>query len=340
MNKQSKQNTKRHLGMVILLGMLISGCENQENVDDGHHDGSIFLKASLAEFYFGTRDVGSSATQVIDLINQSADQYTISNIGIIGASADQFTVDYDQSGTKLEPGERLNVELTFAPTSTGRKYSSLEVDHSMVKRASTKKSQLEQEFYRAKEFESRQEYDESLDSYRNYLAGDPVTDNKRKASIKVPVLQESANYGTENDFRLYTSALDDRETSDLNIALSKLQSLVENQPDSYLADDALYMQGYIQLMDRLEYSAAYNTMQELRQKFPDSSYYDTALYVEAIALKEMGELESAKAKFEELRSRHTGLSLELFNIEWPKDNYVSRLWFDRSNQGLTDLAQG
>ncbi len=325
--------------MTLGLSLTLQACESGSGTDDdGENDGTSYLKVSVSEFYFGTRDVGSSATQSIKLTNQSADNYPIDGIEVSGTSSSEFKSSYTGGLKTLEPGEVLKVDLTFSPTSSGRKYSTLDIEHGIIVKASNKQNQAEQHYYKAKSLEDHQEYDESLITYQDYIASDPITDNKRRANIKVPILTESASHGTNDDLRLYTTALDDRETSDIDTAMKKLDQLSSKQPDSYLADDALYMRGYIQLMDRLNYRAAYNIMNDLRSKYPDSSYYDTALYVEAIALKELGQNQDAKNKFLELRQRHTGMTLELFNMEWPKDNYVSRLWFDRSSQGLAELS--
>ncbi len=326
--------------LLAVITVLLTGCDKSEDTSGGGNSGKSYLSVSLAEFYFGTRDVGSSATQSIVLTNQSADLYPIDNINVSGVSAAEFKTSYVGSSTTLNPGETLQVDLTFEPTSTGRKYSSLDINHSIIVKSSDQKNELEQSYYRGKALESNRKYDDSLNEYQNYLAGDPVTDNKRRANIKVPVLTESATHGTDDDFRQYTAALDDRDANESDVAISRLDNLVKNNPDSYLADDALYMRGYIQLMDSFEYIEAYNSMQALRASYPGSSYYDTALYVEAIAQKELGNENLARDIFEQLRDRHIGMSIEIFNLQWPKDNYVSRLWFDRSNQGLEELRKG
>ena len=341
MNNYSSKFNVKSLTIAVIAAIGLQACAGGTGAggsDSPKGTDDTYLNVSVSEFYFGTRNIGSSDTQTIKLTNQSGDLYPINAINISGASAAEFISSYSGGGTTLKPGESIKIDLTFAPISTGRKHSSLDIDHGVIKQVTHAQNVHEQNYYRAKKLEQRQEYSSSLTGYQEYLSGKPVTDNKRRASIKVPVLSESERHADKEVLRLYTQALDLRESSDLQLAVVSLEKLVSSEPNSYLADDALYMQGYIQLMDTLDYNAALNTMNTLRSSYPDSSYYDTALYVEAIALKEMGETEAAREKFQLLRKRHTGLSFEMFELKWPKDNYVSRLWFDRSTQGLDSLT--
>jgi TolA-binding protein len=330
-------NAKPALLALSIAMLLLQGCEGGSS--GSANTGESFLAVSQADLYFGTRDVGSSSTQTIVLSNQSADDYPIQSVQLSGESIDEFTTNYTPDSIILKPGEMLKVDLTFEPRSVGRKYSSLDIQHDITAKASAEQNITEQRFYKAKKLERSRNYEQSLNEYQGYIADDPVVSvNKRRANTKVPVLTESASHGAESDLRLYTSALDLRESDDTRDALRKLSLLLKNQPNSYLADDALYMKGYIQLMDLFQYQQAYYTMEKLRRKFPDSSYIDTALYVQAVSQKELGNIDNARELFEELRQRHLGMSLEVFNLQWPKDNYISRLWFERSSQGLAGLS--
>ena len=325
-----------------LLTLMIQGCtqDGSENPDQGAagNNGTSYLTVSHRDVYFGTREVGAETSQKVTLTNQSADVYPINSIAVSGAGASEFSLDYDKNGMTLNPGEQLLLAVNFLPLTEGRKYSKLDIDHDIIARASDAKNQLEQKYYKARELEQYRRFDESLDEYREYVASDPaVANNKRRANTRVPVLTESTRQSDDDIVRLYTAALDYREHNNSDAALRSLDKLLEEEPQSYLTDDALYLKGYIQLVDIKNYEEAYSTMLSLRFQFPESSYYDTALYVEAIAQQELGDIELAESLFSELRARHTGLSIDLFNMEWPKDNYLSRLWFNRSEEALASL---
>ncbi|MCB1754471.1 MAG: choice-of-anchor D domain-containing protein [Gammaproteobacteria bacterium] len=339
-------NTKHRSPIFLPAGLLLSaallqGCSGggsggETDVQD--NNGTSYLTISQADVYFGTRDVGTASMQTLTLTNQSADVYPVKSIALIGPDTKDFTLEYDENALTLDPGHELQVALTFFPTTAGPKKSDLEVSHDILVRASNEKNQLEQQFYKAKQLEKSREYDQSLSEYKSYIAGGPVvSDNKQRAGLKVPVLSESLKHADEQDISLYTSALNARDSGDTGTALKSLDKLLEESPQGYLADDALYLKGYIHLVDSKNWEEAYYTMLELRFRYPDSSYYDSALYVEAISQQELGNTDIARSLFTTLRDRHTGLSLELFNLQWPKDNYMSRLWFDRSDKGLAAL---
>lgn len=341
----STQNHNRSFTFpLVLLAVTVAvlqGCSGGGSSNSSQkNNGTSYLTVSHEDLYFGTRDVGSETTQSIILTNQSADTYPINVIEVSGTHTNEFTLDYDSGAMTLEPGNELQLALSFLPLSSGAKQSSLKIDHDIVVKASDKENQLEQRYYQARKLERSQRYSESLDEYQGYIAGKPTTENKRRANVKVPVLTEDGNHDESKSTRLYTAALDLREKSNSDAAIQSLDTLLENDSQSYLADDALYLKGYIYLIDNKDYEQAYNAMLELRFTFPESSYYDTALYVEAIAQQELGFKELAHNLFSELRARHTGISLDLFNIEWPKDNYISRLWFDRSTQAIESLKPG
>ena len=329
-------------GIVALtvIAALIQGCSAEDSSGGGaDNDGSSYLTVSHDEMYFGTRDVGVETQQTLILTNQSADVYPVNEISLTGASASEFTLeDYDGAVITLNPGDQYELAVSFMPETEGWKNSNLQIDHDIIAKASNAVNKQEQQYYKAKSLEQARQYDESLQAYRDYIDSDPVVqNNKRRASVKVPVLSEADRQSDTADVRLYTTALNYRDRNNSDAALQTLDRILDDESSGYLADDALYLKGYIYLVDQKNFEEAYNTMLALRFQYPDSSYYDTALYVEAIAQKELGDTELAESLFEELRARHTGLSIEVFNLEWPKDNYLSRLWFDRSEKGLAEL---
>ena len=323
--------------MLVLSSLaVLQACESDSSPEDQSKGvGGSYLFVSVPDFYFGTRDVGTSATQDIEIVNRGGDVYPLRSVRITGDHADEFSTDALKD-VVLNPSEAIRVHVTFAPITDGRKFANLDVDFDTIVKVSDASNQNEQHFYKAKKLEAGQKYPESLVEYKHYIDGNPVTVNKRRAAIKVPVIKESEVYGTGEDFELYLAAMNAREEGDLDAAMAEIDTLILTHSTSYLADDALYLRGYIQLMDKKDYSVALHTMQNLRQRYPDTTYYDTALYSEAIALQELGQIDLARSIYEDLRYKHTGL--DALGVKLPKDNMLSRLWFDRATNALDSLG--
>jgi len=160
--------------------------------------------------------------------------------------------------------------------------------------------------------------------------------NKTRAAIKLPVIKESIVYGEGQGFKSYLRAMNARDNADYATAHSHINQLMITDSSGYLADDALYLKGYMQLIDEKNYDAAQKTMQQLRRSYPDTTYYDTALYSEALAFEAMGNEGLAIRILLDLRYKHTGV--EAFGFAMPKDNILSRLWFDRASDALENLG--
>ena len=135
-----------------------------------------------------------------------------------------------------------------------------------------------------------------------------------------------------------STALNQRDEGASRAAIASLDSLMAQYPDSYLADDALYLKGYIALIDNKDYEAALEHMQRLQANYPDSTYLDTAIYSEALALEETGEWDLAADKYNELLERHRSGTWAALSLNLARDNFTSRLWFERANQGLDRVA--
>lgn len=304
-------------------------------------ENGTYLFISAPDFYFGTNDVGTSATQKIQIANRGADIYTLNSLGIESSSqgtiedVEQYTTDIIDD-IVLNPAEAITVGITFQPITEGRKFADFVVDYETIQQVDESVNVNEQRFYKARDLEDSGDYQAAKQTYNDYIDGDPVTVNKRKAAIKLPVISESEIYGDGEDFDMYLAAMDLRESGDLESASLQLEIVHTLYADSYLADDALYLQGYIQLMDEKDYSAALKTMQTLRKEYPDSTYYDTALYSEAMAEQELGNTSIAREILLDLRYRHTGV--DTLGITLAKDNLVSRLWFDRANDALDRMG--
>jgi len=290
-----------------------------------------YLHVSLPEFYFGTKDVGTTATQAVQIVNRGADIYPLNALTIEGENAEEFASDLIDD-VVLNPAEAITVGISFKPITDGRKFANFVVDYDTIQMVEESVNQNEQNYYQAKELEDAGNYQRARQTYSDYIDGEPVTTNKRRAAIKLPVIEESQVYGDGEDFNLYLSALNARDAGDLAEAAATADVLQTLYADSYLADDALYLKGYIQLMDEKNYTEALRTMQALRKAYPDSTYYDTALYSEAIAQQEIGNDVVAREILLDLRYRHTGI--DVLGVTMAKDNLVSRLWFDRANAAL------
>lgn len=296
--------------------------------------GGSYLHVSVPDFYFGTREVGTQASQMINIANRGADAYPINSVRVTGDNADEFTTDF-YNKIVLNPAEAIDLNVNFAPVTEGRKYAELDIDFDTIVQAPASKSRHEQKYYQARELEQAGEYQQSLATYDDYIRGKPVTKNKVQAAIKAPVLKEASVYGEGDDFDLYLQAMNSRESGDYERAFADLDTIEILHGNSYLADDAAYLRAYINLIDKKDYRAAEKSMKKLRSDYPDTNYYDTALYAEGMAHQEMGNRQIARNIFEDLKYRHTGV--DVLGVQLPKDNLISRMWFDRADQALMAL---
>lgn len=191
---------------------------------------------------------------------------------------------------------------------------------------------------KAKGFEAAADYQNAFVTYREYLLNPaPKSAARRHARLKLPVLQEAVKYGASPELSDYLAAMDLRAEGKVEAADAKLKELLDLYPGGQLADDALYLRAYIALMDYYEYQRASEILQTLRTQYPESRYVDTTLFAEAIAQEQLGNSDAAIAKMRELRDRHTGLSVA--GISWARDEYLSRLWFERSTSRIEYLEK-
>lgn len=197
----------------------------------------------------------------------------------------------------------------------------------------------EQLYHQARTLEQLGDYEGAFDLYKAYLENPSDADAAQQVRVKLPVLREALKRGVDDSLPLYLEALDARYKSDTDSALLLLAGLRSSYPDSHLADDALYLSGYIMLMDRFNYEAAQSHMIDLRAQYPESSYTDSSLYIEAIALEQAGDTDAARLAFQQLRDRHALISIETINFVLPRTSIESRLWFDRAVSRLANLEQ-
>ncbi len=294
------------------------------------------LKVSLSDYRYGVQDVGSRTAQMFRIANVGVDTYPINNIVISGENPEDFLSEFPQ-GMVLEPGDDLEIDVAFSPLGGGQRTASLDIDYETI--IGVGSNRVESLYYSAHEYEEAGDYVTASSMYREYLNSGATTGNKARAMIKLPLLEEADIYGAGSDFGLYKSALDKRDDGDTYASLQLLDVLLRQHGDSYLVDDAKYMRAYIQMVDHAEYQLAYDNLQSLQDEHPDSSYIDTAMYSQGLAQHELGNTAKAEEIFISLKDRHTGVKLGLFELQWPKDNYVSRLWFDKSEEQLDELQE-
>ncbi|MFK7889881.1 MAG: tetratricopeptide repeat protein [Granulosicoccus sp.] len=309
----------------------------------GERSGESYLYVSPSDYYFGTKDVGTTTVESVRIENRGADIYELSSVRIRGSIGNADETEYTPEEfaaavlpvIELQPSESVSIDVSFKPITEKQKKANLVVDYTTVTTATVAANEAEQLYYTAHDQEQSGQYLTARKTYRDYIQADPATVNERRAAIKLPILDEANMYDAGNDLHLYLMAIDQRDEGRFTEALQTLQKVDEQYADSYLADDALYLSGYIKLMDMSDDASALQTMQQLQTRYPDSSYYDTALYTEALAELELGNLLLAIDLLGSLRDRHTGFIA--FGLPFAKDNLVSRLWFDRATGILDDI---
>jgi len=325
------RNTGR-AGLIALAG-LMSGCVSDSTslktfpIDSKDSD----LQISLTDFRFGSREVGGETVQEFTLANVGVDTYPIRSIRLSGGDQQDFQVGVH--ALTLQPGDTYSFDVRFQPLSAGQKKAALDIDYDTVEGSGSRET--EQLFYEARRLEQDGDLMLAADTYRRYINAGPLTPNKTRAMIKLPVLEEGDIYGTDQGYDLYTGALSLRDGGETEQAVLALRTVVSEYPDSYLADDALYMLGYMQMQDLDQYELALANMERLAEKYPDTSYLDTSQYSKAVILAELGRHQQARDTLDALLEKHS--SLEVLDIRWPKDNYVSRMWVKKAETLLATL---
>ena len=321
---------------VALLTACTGSGEGEVSFDGFEEEEIIGLQVSLTDYRFGVQEIGSRTAQTFEISNVGVDTYPINQIAVTGENAEDFIGEMPQ-GIVLEPGDNLSVDVVFSPLGGGQRVASLDIDFDTIFGVGSNRD--EAVYYRARQSEESGDYVSAISQYREYLNSGSSTGNRARAVIKLPLLEEADVYGTGSDFGLYNDALNKRDEGDSQAAIQLLEALLRQHTDSYLVDDAKYMRAYIQLVDFGEYQQASDNFERLQQEHPNSTYVDTALYSQGLAQYELGNAEQAEEIFIALKDRHTGVRLDLFELQWPKDNFVSRLWFDKTEEQLDELQQ-
>ncbi|MFK8082327.1 MAG: hypothetical protein AB8B97_18735 [Granulosicoccus sp.] len=328
---------------VAVSAIVLSACSGGDSTPEGTSKGinGTYLYVTHREqpmgedtgegLYYADQRVGTDSSLAVRIANRGADIYPLKNLAIVGANADQFSVDVLDE-IILNPAEAVTLDVVFRPTTEGNNAAEFIIDYDTIQMVEESVNINEQSYYRASELEASGEFVSARSTYNNYLQNDPVTPNKRRAAIRLPIIDESQTYDGAEDLALYLEAMRHRDEKDYSAAMRTLDIFTAMYPDSYLADDAYYLKGYIHLIDLDSPTNALRAMQTLRERFPDTSYYETSMYSDAIAQLEIGNLLVAKEILTELKKRHTGI--DTLGIQLPKDNLISRMWFERANQML------
>jgi len=323
----------KRLSVLIVLAAFTIACEGEGEIDDQDVSG---LKISLADYRFGMQEIGSRTPQVFEISNVGVDTYPLDAVTVVGQNPGDFELSELPLAT-LEPGDQIEVQVAFSPMGEGQRTASLDIAYSVI--AGFGSNTVEAIYYSARTAEDSGDTVGAAFEYRRYLAGGNNTENRSRAIIKASFLEEADVYGTGSDFFIYREALNQRDEGNIDGAIESLQALLEDFPDSYLVDDSQYMIAYINLLDLNNYEVAFNEMQTLIDTHPDSSYVDTAIYSQGLAQAELGNVVEADEIFTSLRDRHTGVRLDLFEMTYPKDNYVSRLWYEKADEQIEMLEQ-
>ncbi len=180
------------------------------------------------------------------------------------------------------------------------------------------------------------EFSSALKTLRSIQARYPEYERISSVQTRIAVLHEADDAG--NALNHYLSALDKQDSNDIESALSTLDFIIAQYPQSSLRDDAIYLKAYVQIMQRFDFQAARSTLAVLRAEFGESAYTDSADYLDAIALEQLGNTDAAREALITLRKRHTAVSLP-FGFSLPEGNVLSRYWYDRADRRLEILER-
>ncbi len=179
-------------------------------------------------------------------------------------------------------------------------------------------------------------YADALATLRSLQREYPSFSNITTVQTRIAVLTE---YRDAAGFMpVFMLALDQRDEQRYAQAIDTLGSLAGLPDDHPLADDALYLKAYLEIMDLYRFDDARETIEQLLHRIPDTAYADSAIYLDAIALEQSGETVQARLALRLLRERHTALSLP-FGFRWPASGVMSRYWFERADRRLAIMSE-
>ncbi len=116
--------------ILVLAVIFAQGCDSTSSVDSAQATAAD-LAVSVSDLYWGTRDVGVETTQTLILTNRGEQSVQINALSLAGADASEFSTSLHGAVT-LKAGDMMEVAVSFAPRSEGRKYAALEIDYELI----------------------------------------------------------------------------------------------------------------------------------------------------------------------------------------------------------------
>ncbi|MBU0498898.1 MAG: tetratricopeptide repeat protein [Gammaproteobacteria bacterium] len=187
---------------------------------------------------------------------------------------------------------------------------------------------------RAKELQGH--FPEALAAYGQFLKLSPHNIHRLEARLKIGLLR-AGSQGENSILQGMLEAIDLRATNRYDRAIAQLTALAEAHPADPLADDALHLAASIQLLDHDDSVAAEGLYRRLIRDYPESTLLENAYYGLGMALEKQDRRQEAREIYTEIKQRHIAVSL--FGAEVVKDNFYSRLWFNKVQARLGFLDE-
>ncbi|GEM_PF-1194195 len=122
-------------------------------------------------------------------------------------------------------------------------------------------------------------------------------------------------------------------------SLRLLKECLAQYPRAAISADALNSLAYVYLVSLHNYEEAVATYRKLMQEHPEDSYADNALYGIARCLELLGQKNTARKFYGQLKKKHAALGVDLGGYSIPALNEYSRAWHRRASLGLKRLEQ-
>jgi len=178
---------------------------------------------------------------------------------------------------------------------------------------------------------------QAFQAYRQFLKHRLNSVYRVDAQLKVSLIRSGLKEKNPDILNLMLQALNQRALSHDDDAISLLKNLLQSYPHSRLADDALNMMAYMQLLDVHDVDAAEQSYRKLLKNYPSSNYVDNAIYGMAVALEDAKQWHAARRAYQRLKEKH--MAINMLGISFAKDNYLSRVWFNKASSRLEHLNQ-
>jgi len=178
---------------------------------------------------------------------------------------------------------------------------------------------------------------QALRAYQRFLNHHLNSVHRVDAQLKVSLIRSGLKEKNADILKMMLQALHQRALSHDDDAIALLEQLLNRYPRSRLADDALNMMAYMQLMDVHDVSAAEQSYRRLLKDYPNSNYVDNALYGVAVALEDAKQWQASRLAYQRLKEKH--MSVNMLGLSFAKDNYLSRVWFNKATSRLSHLEK-